>query len=83
MVDINAIWPVSRDLYNQVLAKLERYDNPRLSRMLFEARDNLEMFADIAEAELSQPADYLRNLIKEIDDYRAAQGWSPDGFGGE
>jgi hypothetical protein len=43
----------------------------QLSRILFEAREQLEMWADV------------RKLIREVDEFRAAQGWSPDGFGDE
>jgi hypothetical protein len=54
-----------------------------LSRLLFEVREELDMWADVTEARMSQPATSTRELITRIDEYRAARGWSPDGFGGE
>ena len=57
--------------------------NARLSKMLFDARENLDMWADVVEAKSGQPAKQVRDLIAEIDLYRAEAGWSPHGFGGE
>lgn len=55
----------------------------RLSRLLFEAREALDMFADVMRSRTGQePADLLRTR-DELDAYRAEQGWNPDGFGGE
>lgn len=54
-----------------------------LSRLLFEAREHVEMYADVVEARTGRRADHTRALVAEIDQYRAERGWSPDGFGGE
>lgn len=55
----------------------------KLSRLLFDAREQIEMWADVVERGTGQPADHLRRLVAEIDAYRAEHGWSPHGFGGE
>lgn len=55
----------------------------RLSRILFEAREVAEMHADIVESDSDQPVPNVRRLVVEIDAYRAEQGWSANGFGGE
>lgn len=58
-------------------------DAAELSRLLFEAREQIDMWADVVEARTSKPANYTRDLVKRIDLYRAERGWSPHGFGGE
>lgn len=58
-------------------------DAARLSRMLWHARELIDMYADIVEAEIGKPEKSSRKLIAEIDEYRAEHGWSPHGFGGE
>lgn len=63
----------------------------RLSRLLWESREAAEMLADVVEHRAAAAGltanlrldDVLRRLITDIDEYRAEQGWSPDGFGGE
>lgn len=55
----------------------------RLSRMLFHARESIEMFADVVEVRTGRPDTFNRNLRDEIDAYREEHGWSPNGFGGE
>ena len=55
----------------------------QLSALLFKSREELDMWADVVEARAGRPAASTRHLIAEIDGYRAARGWSPDGFGGE
>lgn len=57
--------------------------NARLSKMLFEAREQCGMWADVAEHRTGQPATAVRRLVAEIDAYRAERGWSPNGYGGE
>jgi hypothetical protein len=57
--------------------------NAQLSRMLFEARERVEMLADIVEGRTGKPAEYERGLVREIDAYRAARGWNPHGYGDE
>lgn len=54
-----------------------------LSRLLFEARESIDMWADVVESRAGEPATYERSLVNRIDAYRARQGWNPDGFGGE
>jgi hypothetical protein len=54
-----------------------------LSRMLFEARERIEMAADVVESQMGKADHHGRKLVAEIDAYRAEQGWSPYGFGGE
>lgn len=58
-------------------------DDRRLSKLLFEARDELENWADVVEASAGRTALDVRHLVGRIDDYRAERGWSPHGFGGE
>lgn len=55
----------------------------RLSKLLFEAREGLEMWADSVEARLGGTPHYARDLVRQIDAYRAERGWNPHGFGGE
>lgn len=61
----------------------EPSDNARLSRMLFESREAVEMYADIVTARTGQEPAQLRRLVAEIDAYRAERGWKPHGYGGE
>jgi transcriptional regulator with XRE-family HTH domain len=58
-------------------------DAVRLSRLLFEARESLQMWADSVESRSGQPDHYTRALVRQIDEFRAERGWSPQGFGGE
>jgi hypothetical protein len=55
----------------------------QLSRILWESRESLEMWADVVEARSGRPNGYTRGLIAEIDAYRAQHGWSRSGYGGE
>lgn len=57
-------------------------DAARLSRILFSAREEISMWADVIESRYG-PADSERGLVAEIDAYREERGWSPRGFGGE
>jgi hypothetical protein len=54
-----------------------------LSSVLFRARENLSMLADICSLRGTGQPQELERLIAEIDTFRAAQGWDPDGFGKE
>jgi hypothetical protein len=60
-------------------------DAARLSRLLFEAREQIDMWGDVVEARSGQHSArrYPDQVRDEIDAYRAEQGWSPNGFGGE
>jgi hypothetical protein len=54
-----------------------------LSKLLFEAREQVDMWADVVEAKGGKPASHARSVVERIDAYRRRRGWSPDGFGGE
>ena len=54
-----------------------------LSRMLFHARESIEMFADVVENRTGKTDSFNRKLVAEIDAYRSKQGWSLNGFGNE
>jgi hypothetical protein len=58
-------------------------ENARLSRLLFHAREEIDMWADAVERRSGRTAAAQRRLIREIDQFRADRGWSPHGFGGE
>lgn len=55
----------------------------RLSKLLWDAREGLEMYADGLDAKFPGAGRWPRKTVADIDDYRAERGWSPDGFGGE
>lgn len=63
----------------------EETEAARLSKLLFTARELIDMYADMMVS--SQPQlqahVYPRAIRDEIDEYRAEKGWSPNGFGGE
>lgn len=81
------ITPDSGDRLAQVAAEaLEQAGllaGPKLSRLLFEARESVEMLAEIVESRIPGQDIHNRRIIAEIDDFRVARGWNPDGFGGE
>lgn len=54
-----------------------------LSRLLWHARERVEMAADSVEHSTGREDMHGRRLVADIDAFRAAQGWSPNGFGGE
>ena len=58
-------------------------DPARLSKLLFESREQCEMWADTIEYRTGVHNSHSRRLVAKIDAYRAEQGWSPAGFGGE
>lgn len=55
----------------------------RLSRLLFDARELIEMWADVVERSTGDQYSHARRIAGDIDAYRAERGWSGDGFGGE
>jgi hypothetical protein len=60
----------------------------RLSRLLYAARESIEMWADTVEARVHRVDRHNRRLVAEIDEFRREQGWGPKeegfvGFGGE
>lgn len=57
--------------------------NAELSKLLWAAREEAEMWADVVEARSGKPATSTRQTVAELDAYRAERGWSPHGFGGE
>jgi hypothetical protein len=63
-------------------SKVHSTEAARLSRLLFEAREQIDMWADVIEARGGYSA-VTRAVRDEIDAYRAERGWSPNGFGGE
>lgn len=65
------------------MADLPTTDAAALSRLLFDAREAVEMLADIISQRSSTAENSFRRLVAEIDTYRTSRGWSPDGFGGE
>jgi hypothetical protein len=54
-----------------------------MSKLLFCAREEMSMWADVVEIRTGERPEHTLGLISQIDAYRAEQGWSPDGFGGE
>lgn len=58
------------------------HEPAELSRLLWDAREGLEMYADHLDAR-GVPSRGPRQTVAEIDAYRARQGWNPHGFGGE
>lgn len=54
-----------------------------LSRVLFEAREQLDMWADVVESRTGERDHSLTRLIKEIDTYRRNRGWLEGGYGNE
>lgn len=62
---------------------MDREERQRLSKMLFEARETIEMFGDVVWVREGRADKRLEQLIAEIDSYRHEQGWSPNGYGGE
>ena len=54
-----------------------------LSRLLWEAREQIDMWADTVAARTGREPTHTLSVRDRIDAYRAEQGWSPDGFGGE
>ena len=55
----------------------------RLSKLLFESRELIEMFSDIVESRTDRTDEWSRRVVADIDAYRAERGWHPEGFGGE
>jgi hypothetical protein len=55
----------------------------RLSRLLWEARELIDMLHDIVSARTGKDDAWSVRVRDEIDAYRAEKGWNPDGFGGE
>jgi len=55
----------------------------RVSKMLWDAREIVSMYRDIAELGSGQEDAYSRCVLAELDAFRAEQGWSESGFGGE
>lgn len=53
-----------------------------LSKLLYLAREAVDMWADFLESRVGH-APQMRQLVADLDLYRAERGWSPHGFGGE
>lgn len=58
-------------------------DAARLSRLMFEARELIDMFGDVVERQSGRTDNWSRRVRDELDAYRADRGWNPNGFGGE
>jgi hypothetical protein len=54
-----------------------------LSKLLFEARELIDMYGDTLAHGIGREDTYVREVRDKIDAYRAGRGWSPHGFGGE
>jgi 2-phospho-L-lactate transferase/gluconeogenesis factor (CofD/UPF0052 family) len=54
-----------------------------LSKLLWDSRELVSMFGDVVDSRIPGDSTWAKRLVKEIDAFRSAQGWSPDGFGGE
>jgi hypothetical protein len=54
-----------------------------LSKLLFEAREQIDMWGDVVAIRTGVQDNYTRGLRDRIDAYRADKGWSAGGFGGE
>jgi len=54
-----------------------------LSRMLWDARETAEMYADVVQSRMGTADMHNLALRDRIDAFRAEQGWNPNGFGGE
>lgn len=57
--------------------------NAEVSKLMFEAKESLEMWNDVVNAKMGRDDPYTKGLIDRIVEYRKTQGWSPNGFGGE
>jgi hypothetical protein len=57
--------------------------NAELSRLLWDARESVDTLIVIVESRSGRRDTFNRKLLADLDAYRAEQGWSPDGFGGE
>jgi hypothetical protein len=55
----------------------------RLSKLLFDAREQIDMWATVVANRTGLRENGAARLRDEIDAYRAERGWSPNGFGGE
>lgn len=58
-------------------------DARQLSKLLFEAREAIDMLADMCESRAKVADTYDRDLVRRIDAYRFERGWNPDGYGNE
>ncbi len=54
-----------------------------VSKFLFEAREEIEMWADVVESQTGKPARHTRQILATLDNFRVDQGWNKDSFGGE
>lgn len=63
--------------------KLTAEEARQLSKLLFEAREQLSMWADVVAWRAERRDTYTDGLVVRIDELRAEHGWSPHGFGHE
>lgn len=62
---------------------MDKDEAQRLSRMLFDARELIDMHADMVRGATGREDTWSTRVRDEIDAYRAERGWSPHGFGRE
>lgn len=58
-------------------------DAARLSRLLFEARELIDMYHEVIKGQTGIDDAWTARIGGEIDEYRRERGWSLNGFGGE
>jgi hypothetical protein len=68
---------------NEQMSEAPQTENARLSRLLFYAREEIEMWADVVERRTGRTAAAQRRVIRELDEFRTEKGWHRNGFGGE
>lgn len=54
-----------------------------VSKLLFEARELIDMYGDVVARATGCRAAHVDDVRDRLDAYRAARGWSRNGFGGE
>lgn len=58
-------------------------DAARLSKLLFEAREIVDMYRTVVWSQTGKADPWASRVRDEIDAYRAERGWSRHGFGNE
>lgn len=56
-------------------------DIEELSRLLYEAREQISMWSDVIERRAGRRDTYVDGLVQRIDEFREEQGWDRDGYG--
>ncbi len=63
--------------------RLSQDEAQELSMLLFLAREQVAMWADVVERRVGIRDTTVDKIRDSIDAYRARFGWDPDGIGGE